>query len=81
MASAIVLAIFYTAVIFAAVWLVGGIVNYRRYVPAEQRRNEFMLWFVVGPIGPMIFASTGWEARYKLHGPVLDAALASLRRR
>lgn len=81
MASTIVLAIFYTAVIFAAVWMVGGVINYQRYIPAKQRRDAFMLWFMVGPVGPMLFAYEGWDARHKLHGPVLDAAIDRLRRR
>ena len=80
MAAAIVLAIFRTATLFGLVWFIGGIVNYRRYATRERRRNEMMLWFVIGPVGPMLLASTGWEERYKLHGPVLDAVFARLHR-
>ena len=72
MAAAIVLAIFWTSALFAFVWLIDGMINYRRYTTCERQRAEFMLWFVVGPIGPMYFASAGWEARYKLHGSILD---------
>ena len=84
MGGMIALAIFYTAAIFIVVWFGGGLINYQRYIPAKARRDAFMLWFMVGPVGPMLFAYQGWEARHKLHGPVLDSvsdAITALARR
>ncbi len=73
MAAAIVLSVFWASAILAAVWLIGGGLAYFRYIPAAQQRNERLMWFIFGPLGPMLFAYMGWEERHKIHGPVMDS--------